>query len=160
MAKIVGVLAASHVPLMVQRPEAATEEQRRRVFGLYVDLGQRLAAMRPEALAVVSNEHLQNFFLNNLPSVCIGMADCYEGPAECWIKLPHRVQQGEPALSAHVLRYALEAGFDPSRSLDMKLDHGTLAPLHLASVEPDLPIVPVLLNNVEPPLPTMRRCLQ
>jgi aromatic ring-opening dioxygenase catalytic subunit (LigB family) len=160
MAEVVGIFAASHVPLMVNRPETAPVDQRERVFGCYAELGRRLVATQPEALVVVSNEHLQNFFLDNLPSVCIGLAESYEGPAESWIKLPHRTQRGHAALAAHLFGHALEAGFDPSRSLDLKLDHGTLAPLHLAGVDPDLPLVPILLNNVEPPLPTMQRCLQ
>jgi aromatic ring-opening dioxygenase catalytic subunit (LigB family) len=159
VADIVAAFAASHVPLMVQRPEAAAAEQRDRAFGCFTAMGRRIAGARPEALVMISNEHMQNFFLNNLPTVCIGMADCYEGPIESWIKLPQRTQRGDADLGAHLFARALADGFDPSRSLDLKLDHGTLAPLHLAQIDADLPVVPIMFNNVEPPLPTMRRCL-
>ena len=145
---------------MVNRPDAPSAEQAERAFACFADLGRRLADAKPDALVLISNEHLQNFFLNNLPSVCIGMADSYEGPIESWIRLPHRSQRGDAELGSYLFGEAIEHGFDPSRSLDLKLDHGTLAPLHLAKVAPDLPVVPILLNNVEPPLPTMRRCLQ
>ncbi len=160
MAEIVAAFAASHVPLMVNRPDAPLPEQAERAFTCFAELGRRLADARPQALVLISNEHLQNFFLNNLPTICIGMADSYEGPIESWIKLPHRSQRGDAALGSHLFAEAIERGFDPARSLDLKLDHGTLAPLHLAEIAADLPVVPIMLNNVEPPLPTMRRCLE
>lgn len=159
MGEIVAAFAASHVPLMVQRPDAPSLELRERTFASFAEMGRQITEARPEALVVISNEHLQNFFLHNLPTVCIGVADAYEGPIETWIKLPRRCQRGDAALGAHLLGWALTEGFDPSRSMELRLDHGTLAPLHLAGIAPDLPIVPVLLNNVEPPLPTMQRCL-
>jgi aromatic ring-opening dioxygenase catalytic subunit (LigB family) len=160
VAEIVAAFAASHVPLMVQRPEAAAVEQREHAFGCFTAMGHRIADARPQALVLISNEHMQNFFLNNLPTVCVGMADCYEGPIESWIKLPHRMQRGDAELGVHLFSRALEDGFDPARSLDLKLDHGTLAPLHLAGIDADLPVAPIMFNNVEPPLPTMRRCLE
>ncbi len=58
---------------------------------------------------------------------------------------------------ASLLQSALQADFDPSFSMEMVLDHGSLTPLELAGVDPDLPIVPILINCVQPPMPTMRR---
>jgi len=42
-----------------------------------------------EAIIVVAAEHFANFFMNNMPVYCIGMADRYEGPIEDpeWLKL-------------------------------------------------------------------------
>ena len=48
--------------------------------------------------------------------------------------------------------------FDPSLSMELTLDHGILTPLELAGVGRELPVVPVLINCVQPPLPSMARC--
>lgn len=160
MAEIVAAFAASHTPPMIQRPEAVATETRERVFGCYRDLGRRLAEARPQALVMLTNEHLHNFFLNNFPTVCIGMAEAYAAPAELWLKVDRHSVAGDATLGQYLFRQALEADFDPSFSHDLMLDHGTLTPLHLSGVPRDLPLVPIMFNNVEPPMPTMRRCLQ
>jgi aromatic ring-opening dioxygenase catalytic subunit (LigB family) len=160
LAEIVAAFAACHAPPLIQRPDAVPEELRGRVFGLYREVGRRLMAAGPQALVVITNEHLHNFSLGNFPAVCIGMAESYAGPSELWLKLPAHMRQGSAALGEYLYRSALEADFDPSFSHALTLDHGTLTPLHLAGVPMDLPLVPILFNNVEPPLPTMRRCLR
>ena len=160
MAEIVAAFAASHAPPMVQRPEAIPEALRAQVFGQYREVGEQLAAAHPQALVVITNEHLHNFSLGNFPAVCIGMAERYAAPAELWLKLPATSIRGEAALGDYLYRQALEHEFDPSFTLSFRLDHGTLIPLHLAGIDPELPIVPVIFNAVEPPMPTMRRCLQ
>lgn len=160
MAEIVAAFAASHAPPMLFRPEALAVESRERLFGQYRQIGQRLRGTEAQALVLISNEHLQNFFLNNLPAVCIGLAETYSGPAEAWLPLAPRTHQGAAALGDYLLREALDADFDPAFSLDLRLDHGSLLPLHFGDVDPALPLVPILINNVEPPLPTMRRCWQ
>ena len=160
MAEVVAAFAACHAPPLIQRPDVVPAAVRERVFGLYADLGRQLRAARPEALVVITNEHLHNFGLANFPAVCIGMSDSYRGPSELWLKIPAHTRSGDAALGEYLYRAALEADFDPSFSMDLSLDHGTLIPLHLAEVDPEVPIVPVLFNNVQPPLPTMRRALQ
>jgi aromatic ring-opening dioxygenase catalytic subunit (LigB family) len=52
----------------------------------------------------------------------------------------------------------MQNGFDPALSMELTLDHGILTPLELAGVARSVPIVPILINCVQPPLPTMRRC--
>jgi aromatic ring-opening dioxygenase catalytic subunit (LigB family) len=160
MAEIVAAFAVCHAPPLIQRPDAVSEALRQRVFGLYQEVGRRLTASQPQALVMLTNEHLHNFSLANLPAVCVGMGERYSGPSELWLKIPSHTRVGDAVLGAYLHRAALEAGFDPSSSLQLTLDHGTLTPLHLAGVDADLPLVPILFNNVQEPLPTMRRCLQ
>jgi 2,3-dihydroxyphenylpropionate 1,2-dioxygenase len=38
-----------------------------------------MEASKPDALIVIGAEHFANFFMNNMPSLCIGMRDVYEG---------------------------------------------------------------------------------
>jgi aromatic ring-opening dioxygenase catalytic subunit (LigB family) len=160
MAEIVGVFATSHTPVMLQFPEAIPAKDREEIFSAFRGVGETMAAARPQALVVFSDDHLHNFFLNNLPAICIGAAEKYPTPAEHWLKADKRILKGDANLGAYLLMSALESGFDPSFSMELTLDHGVLTPLELAGVASDVPVVPILFNCVQPPMPTMRRCHQ
>jgi aromatic ring-opening dioxygenase catalytic subunit (LigB family) len=159
LAEIVGVFAASHTPVMLNFPELIDAGDLHDVRAGFAELGRRLAASAPEAVVVVSDDHMHNFFLDNLPAFCIGAADGYLTPIESWLKAERRVLPGDAALGAYLVGEALEAGFDPALSMHLTLDHGTLTPLELAGLAAEAPVVPVLVNCVQPPLPPMRRCL-
>lgn len=160
MAEITGVFGASHTPVMLNFPDAIAASDRDDVYASFRELGRRMVEARPDAIIVVADDHLHNFFLNNLPAFCIGAADGYETPIEPWLKAARRRLPGDSALGAYLLGEALEAGFDPALSMELILDHGMLTPLELAGVPGDIPVVPLLVNCVQPPLPTMQRCLQ
>jgi aromatic ring-opening dioxygenase catalytic subunit (LigB family) len=160
MASLVGAYAASHGPLLVREWEALPQDQKQRLRGGFEGLGQRIAAARPDVLIVVSPDHWSNFFLDNVPAVCIGVGETNEGPPEPWMKLfPHREIPGHPALALHIVREVMEEGFEPSVSHRLKLDHGICIPLWRMGLEPLPRIVPMLLNSIEPPLPSLSRCL-
>jgi aromatic ring-opening dioxygenase catalytic subunit (LigB family) len=160
MAELTGIYTASHTPVMLNFPERIAPELRNEIFGAYRAMGQDFQAGKPEVLIVLSNDHLHNFFLNNFPALCIGVAESYESPIEHWLKAKRRVFKGDQAFGSYLLQSALNEGFDPSFSMEMVLDHGSLTPLELAGLDPDLPLMPILFNCVQPPMPTMRRCYQ
>lgn len=158
MAEIVAIHAASHTPVMLNFPEAIPAAHREEIFAAYKVLGAALAASRPQAIVVLSDDHVHNFFLNNLPALCIGAAEQYPTPVEHWLKAEKRILPGDARLGSYLLTHAMENGFDPSLSMELTLDHGVLTPLELAGLARDVPIVPILINCVQPPLPAMRRC--
>jgi aromatic ring-opening dioxygenase catalytic subunit (LigB family) len=160
MAELVGVFAASHTPVMLNFPDAIPDADREAIFGAFKALGESLRRAEPQTLIVVSDDHLHNFFLNNFPAFCIGAAPSYATPVEHWLKAERQTLQGDGALGAHLLATALDEGFDPSFSMELTLDHGVLTPLHLAGLAGSVRIVPLLVNCVQPPLPTMQRALQ
>ncbi len=160
MTDIVGVFAASHTPVMLNFPDAIPDGDREEIFASFKQVGEELRAARPDPVIVISDDHVHNFFLDNMPAFCIGTTDAYPTPVEHWLKADRQVLKGDAALGAHLLTEALREGFDPSFSMDLTLDHGVLTPLLLAGIAADVSIVPVLVNCVQPPLPTMRRALQ
>ncbi|MBT9487652.1 MAG: 2,3-dihydroxyphenylpropionate 1,2-dioxygenase [Rubrivivax sp.] len=160
MAELVGVWAASHTPVMLNFPDAIPDTDREAIFGAFRGLGEQMRRADPQALIVVSDDHLHNFFLNNFPAFCIGAAAAYPTPVEHWLKADKRTLQGDDGLGAHLLASALQGGFDPSFSMELTLDHGVLTPLQLAGLADSVRIVPLLVNCVQPPLPTMARALQ
>lgn len=160
MAEIVGVFATSHTPVMLNFPDAIAPQDREDIFAAFQDIGRQLIEADPQAVVVISDDHIHNFFLDNLPAFCIGATDSYLAPVEHWLKVKKYVLKGDKALGAFLLTQALDNGFDPAFSMDLTLDHGVLTPLHLAGVADTVSVVPILINCVQPPLPTMRRAYQ
>ena len=161
MASLVGAFAASHGPLIVREWQRVPDEQKRRMAAAYRELGKRLSAAKPDVLVVVSPDHWSNFFLDNYPAVCIGVGETNEGPPEPWMKdFPHRTVPGHPGLAMHIADQALREGFEPAVSHRLKLDHGSCIPLWRMELERLPQIVPLLVNSIEPPMPSLARCYQ
>ena len=161
MASLVGAFAASHGPLIVREWERVPAAQKARMAAAYRELGKRLTAAKPDVLIVVSPDHWSNFFLDNYPAVCIGVGETNEGPPEPWMKdFPHHTLAGHPGLAMHIADQALRHGFEPAVSHRLKLDHGACIPLWRMELERLPKIVPLLVNSIEPPMPTLQRCYQ
>jgi len=161
MASLVGVFASSHGPLLVREWNAVPPDQQRRLASAFHALGKRVLDAKPDVIIEVSPDHWSNFFLDNIPAVCIGVGESNEGPPEPWMKdFPHREIAGHPGLGMHIIRTALGEGFEPSVSHRLKLDHGFCIPLWRMELEKLPRIVPMIVNSIEPPLPSVRRCLE
>ena len=159
MAELVGVYAASHGPMIVRNWKNLAPAERENLTSAFSELGRRIKAARPDALIVISPDHWVNFFIDNLPAICVGVGEAHDGPPEPWFKeFPHRKMAGHPPLAEHVVRTALERDFEPSISYKLALDHGFCIPLWKAGLDPLPAIVPVIFNDLEPPLPSVRRC--
>ena len=160
MARLVGAFAASHGPLIARDWERLPAPLRDRLAGNFRALGRRLADARPDVLIAVSPDHWVNFFIDNLPSICIGIGAEHQGPPEPFLAdFPHKTIAGDPGLGRHILETALGEDFEPSFSHRLILDHGFCIPL-LRMELPVLPrIVPIIVNALEPPMPSVRRCL-
>jgi aromatic ring-opening dioxygenase catalytic subunit (LigB family) len=160
MAEIVSIHATSHTPVMINFADAIVPADRDEIFAAFRSVGEEIASARPDAVVVISDDHVHNFFMNNFPAFCIGAAASYTTPVEHWLKIEKQTLRGDSELGAYLLGEALQSGFDPAFSMDLTLDHGVLTPLHLAQVAADVAVVPLLINCVQPPLPPMSRALQ
>jgi hypothetical protein len=60
----------------------------------------------------------------------------------------------------HLLTTAMDAGFEPSLSYRLTLDHGFCIPLQWMRLASLPPIVPIIVNDLELPMPSLPRCLQ
>jgi aromatic ring-opening dioxygenase catalytic subunit (LigB family) len=161
MARLVGAFAASHGPLLVREWQAIPADQKKRLSFAYEELGRRLTAVNPDVVVVVVPDHWANFALDNYPAFCVGVGEDNDGPPEPWMKdFPHRTLQGHPDFALHFVQESLKNDFEPAVSHRLKLDHGVCIPLWKMNL-PRLPrIVPLIVNSIEPPLPSIRRCLE
>jgi aromatic ring-opening dioxygenase catalytic subunit (LigB family) len=160
VARLAGIYAASHGPLLIREWEALPAEQKTRLKAAFGEMGRRLAASGADVLIVVAPDHWSNFFLDNVPAVCIGVGERHDGPPEPWMKgFPHAAIRGHAALAAHLARETMRQGFEASVSHRLKLDHGICIPLWRTGLAQLPAIVPILLNSIEPPMPSLARCL-
>src|SRR5438105_2513889 len=131
MADLVGVFAASHGPIIARDWDRMEGAHRDRLAAAFDEIGRRLDACRPDLLVVVSPDHWVNFFIDNLPAVCIGIGEEHDGPPEPFMQkvFPRERLKGHAAFGRHLLESALDADFEPALSHRLKLDHGTCIPL-------------------------------
>ncbi len=159
MAELVGVFASSHGPMIVRSWPTLGAAPKESLTAAFTELGRRIKAARPDVLIEISPDHWVNFFIDNLPGICVGVGETHDGPPEPWLKaFPHRTLAGHPQLANHIVRTAFERDFEPSVSYRLALDHGFCIPLWKAGLDPLPPIVPIVLNDLEPPHPSVKRC--
>ena len=58
MAEIVAVHAASHTPVMLNFPDAISSADRDEIFATFRQLGQQIRDAAPQAVVVISDDHL------------------------------------------------------------------------------------------------------
>jgi aromatic ring-opening dioxygenase catalytic subunit (LigB family) len=158
MAEFVGAFAASHAPLIARDWDKLAPASREIITSDFRELGKRLTAAKPDVMVMLSPDHWTNFFLDNLPSICIGVGEEHEGPPEPFMQSFARTIPGDAAFGQHIAATAFHDDFEPSISHHLKLDHGFCIPLQKMDL-PQLPrIVPIAVNDLEPPMPSIKRC--
>ena len=159
MGTVVGSYAALHGPLLVRMWDAVEEPVSRAMASAFTALGASIQRARPDVLVIVSPDHWVNFFIDNYPTVCIGVGATHLGPPEPWMgACPFKEFGGHPQFASHLATTAMAGGFEPSLSHRLALDHGFCIPLWKAGLATLPAIVPVIVNSIEPPLPSFQRC--
>ncbi|SOE92027.1 2,3-dihydroxyphenylpropionate 1,2-dioxygenase [Burkholderia sp. D7] len=155
---LVFVGVCSHGPGITARTERADPEKYSRLMTAYARMRQALEETRPDALVIIAAEHFANFFMNNMPSFAIGMAQHYDGPIEDpdWLRIERRKVPGSPAISRALIDRVMQH-VDISYCEEWKFDHGIMVPLHHLTPNYDLPIVPVNINCQSPPMTPLHR---
>jgi aromatic ring-opening dioxygenase catalytic subunit (LigB family) len=52
----------------------------------------------------------------------------------------------------------MDAGIEPATSEELRLDHGSMVPLHFITPRMDVPVVPIIQNCLQAPMPRPARC--
>ena len=148
----------SHGPGITARSERADPNQYARLQAGYARMRRALEDAQPDALVVIAAEHFANFFMNNMPSFAIGMAQHYDGPIEDpeWLRIPRRKVPGSTTISRKLIDGVMQE-VDVSYCEEWKFDHGVMVPLHHLTPDYDLPIIPVNINCQCPPMAPLHR---
>ncbi len=148
----------SHAPGITGRSDQADPAVRDRFYAAFDAMRLDIEATRPDAIVVMAAEHFANFFMDNMPSFAIGMADHYEGPIEDpgWLGIEKRQVPGDRDLSQRFISQVMHRA-DVSYAEEWRFDHGIMVPLHFLTPDYDVPIIPVNINCQGPPLTPLHR---
>ena len=161
MAQIVSIIGITHNPFMPrlfkqpQQPPGAVKVKERIAM-----MRQKLADAKPDVLVCIGNDHLHQFFMDNMPAFMIGKMDQYDGTFYDEIRefdLPTCKLLGDVETSDAIMEGAFERGVDFAYSNELTIDHSIIVPMLFVRPEMDIPIVPILTNCIAPPMPRPRR---
>jgi protocatechuate 4,5-dioxygenase beta chain len=164
MSRIIGGVATTHVPSI---GKAIADKQQndpywKPFFRGFDYVHYWLAREKPDVAVVFSNDHGLNFFLDKMPTFAVGAAAEYRNENEGWGIPVARAIAGDPALSWHLINALVADDFDITMCQEMLVDHAVTIPMTLMWPGEKWPIkiVPVSINTVQHPLPSMARCLK
>ena len=156
MADIVGALGVPHTPYypsLVEREGPGCDTAR-----FFAALTAELEAMRPDLIVIYDTDHLNTFFLDNLPIFAVGVTESFKGPNDEPRGVPIYTIRSHPALARHIRRNAVEAGFDVALAQEFTVDHSVVVPLHFVTPRMQVPVIPVFVSGHLAPLPSAQRC--
>lgn len=157
MATVVAGIGVPHTPTFPSTVEVADSGETAQCFRR---LREQLEDVRPDVLLMFDSDHLNTFFLDNLPVFSVGVAPRTSGPNDGTRGLPPVDLAVPELMAAHVRNSCIEADFDVALSQEFTIDHSILVPLHYLRPAGDLPLLPVFINGLVSPLPSAQRCRQ
>jgi hypothetical protein len=158
VAEIVGALGVPHTPFfpsLVEREGPQCETAR-----FFAAVTQELEAMRPDLIVMYDTDHLNTFFLDNLPVFAVGVTEAFEGPNDEPRSVPIYTIKSRPDVAAQLRRAGLEAGFDLALAQEFTVDHSVVVPLHFMTPSMRIPVIPIFVSGHVPPLPSAKRCYE
>ena len=156
MAQVVAAYGVPHTPFfpwLVQRdgPQSPTAQ-------LFAKVRESFLGARADAIVIFDTDHLNTFFLDNLPVFATGITEAFKGPNDEPRAVPIYTIRSLPSLAAHVRERAVRAGFDVALLQDFEVDHSVIVPLHFMTPDMKIPVIPVFISGHIPPLPSAQRC--
>ena len=163
MARIVGGISTSHVPLIGKAIAEGRQAEPywRPFFAGYEPVHEWLAKVRPDVLVMIYNDHGLNFFLDKLPTFAVGAAAEYRNADEGWGLKLFPPFPGDQDLSWHLIESLIADEFDITTCQEMLVDHAFAIPMALMWPNTrhwPVRTVPVCINTVQHPLPSPARC--
>jgi len=156
MAQIVAGFGVPHTPVFpffVKRdgPDCETAK-------LFAAQKEQLAAARPDVIVMFDTDHLNTFFLDNLPIFAVGVDKAFTGPNDEPREMPIYTIPSAVDLAAHIRQNVIEDGFDAALTQHFSVDHSIAVPLHFLTPDMRIPVIPFFISGHLPPLPPARRC--
>ncbi len=155
---IVAACCISHAPQIILKEPSNGGDYR-----AYVDVVRSvhddIAAARPDILVLVTNDHFDNFFLNNIPAISIGVGEGpYRVDASPWGRpdVAYECEAGVE-LSTGLLEGLLDRGVDVAALHKVTMGMDVLVPLYFLRPETDIQLVPIYIIYYVDPRPRPRR---
>lgn len=163
LAKIVGGLCTSHVPLLGRVIDGGrtAEPYWQPIFRGYEPTRKWLEDIKPDVMIVIYNDHANGFTFKYTPTFAIGCADAFNPADEGNGPRPVPVVQGHSKLAWHMTESLVHDQFDMTIMNEMDVDHGLTVPLSLVCGQPTawpFKVIPICVNVIQYPQPTAARC--
>lgn len=161
MAKLCLGMATSHLAHIVNARHLGDPKQVAIFDAGYQRLAQALAEAKPDVSLIISADHVNKFFIDNMPAFGIGMFDEFSGPVESKTRpfgVPYRHVPSDYGFSRYLVERGLDEGVDWSVTESWEVDHGFMVPLFRLDPEARFRMVPIFINCAAPPLPSPKRC--
>jgi 2,3-dihydroxyphenylpropionate 1,2-dioxygenase len=152
MPGILGGVMMPHAPQFFTLPDTEDKATVERVRLKAGEIGQRLAALKPDVWVTIANDHANQFLLHCTAPFTVHMGDRVHG-AFAGRRFEHRVPG---ALALALLEQLQHEGFDPAFSSTAEIDYAFGIPLTFLGVTQ--PVLPVYVNAYVPPQPPIERC--
>lgn len=149
---IAGSVCISHSPLLDKARAGSGVEGE--FFSAVDRASQKIAEWAPDVTVVFFPDHFNGFFLDLMPSFCIGARANSIGD---FGTIPGTLDVPE-SLAVNCAEACIAAGIDVATSYKMNVDHGAVQPIELLSgVHPLSKIIPIFINCAAHPRPTYAR---
>lgn len=152
--------ATVHFPYMTASPDGAPEAEREATVAGFHAIGRAIAEARVDTLVALTSEHIVNLQPRLVAPFVIGIAGAHRSFPEPHFNLDQARRPGDTDLALDLLDALNASGFDPAYSNDLLLDHGTNVPLQMMGLDSSVAIVPIVINSLFKPMPSLERCWQ
>ena len=150
---IVGVACVPHAPQFLSLPDSEDHAQVARVREAMQKLGDRLRALEPDCIIVISNDHGDHFVTHSTPPFCVHAADKADGMHK------HRGDWTlDPGVAYPLVEQMGEEGFDLAFTLNAKLPTAFTIAYEFLGFTRATPMTAIFLNAYVPPQPSPLRC--
>jgi aromatic ring-opening dioxygenase catalytic subunit (LigB family) len=163
VAEIVAAMAMTHSPGLTGWFDRASVEYQQLALSATAEMRRRLEAARPDTLVMLSNDHLLNWPINNIPEYTVGIGDEHVGPADWfdeWLGMEKYRVPGDPGLARFLVNDAARRGLSLAYLREMQFDDGISVPTHYLNPDARFRLVPVTMNCNVPPIPTPARAYE
>lgn len=163
MAEIVAAMAMTHSPGLTGWFTRAPEEHQRLALKATAEMRRGLEQARPDVLVMLSNDHLLNWPINNVPEYTVGIADEHVGPADWfdeWLAMEKYRVPGHADLARFIVNEAGRRRLALAWLRAMEFDDGISVPTHYLNPDARFRLVPITMNCTVPPIPTPARAYE
>jgi len=163
VAEIVAAMAMTHSPGLTGWFDRASAEYQQLALSATAEMRRRLEAARPDTLVMLSNDHLLNWPINNIPEYTVGIGDEHVGPADWfdeWLGMEKYRVPGDPGLARFLVNDAARRGLALAYLREMQFDDGISVPTHYLNPDARFRLVPVTMNCNVPPIPPPARAYE
>jgi gallate dioxygenase len=163
MARIIGGIGVSHSPTIgfAKDKNQQNDPVWAPIFEAFAPIKEWLREKNPDALFVISNDHVTSFFFDHYSAFTLGIGKQYSVADEGGGQRHVPPISGHSELAIHIGKSLMSDEFDMSFFQNKTLDHGTFSPMSMLANEDGswpAPMIPLQVGVLQFPIPSAKRC--